>query len=235
MNTQLPKLNRQTQARLLKIATHVGALLPLAVLFYDFWYYRLGADPVREAILRTGKPALILLLLSLTITPVMSVAGWKQLQPLRRPLGLYAFLYVCVHLAIFVGVDYELNLRLILDGLVNNPYVVVGFTAFLLLIPLAVTSTKASMRRLGKNWKRLHKLAYVVGILAIWHFLWLAKDNGEALIYAGILAFLFLLRFQPIRQPLIRWRRTLQNRRQHSAASAPASKVAAVQTKTKPG
>lgn len=219
MNTLLPKLDRHAQARLLRIATHAGALLPLALLFYDFWYYRLGADPVREAILRTGKPALILLLLSLTITPLMSLAGWKQLQPLRRPLGLYAFLYVCVHLAIFVGVDYELNLRLILDGLVNNPYVVVGFTAFLLLIPLAVTSTKASMRRLGKNWKRLHKLVYAVGILAIWHFLWLAKDNGEALIYAGILAFLFLLRFQPIRQPLMRWRRALQNRRRRPAAS----------------
>ncbi len=234
MSTLLPQLNRQTQARLLKAATHGGALLPLAVLFYDFWYYRLGADPVREAILRTGKPALILLLLSLTITPLMSVAGWKQLQPLRRPLGLYAFLYVCVHLGIFVVVDYELKLRLILDGIVNNPYVVVGFTAFLLLIPLAATSTKASMRRLGKNWKRLHKLVYLVGILAIWHFLWLAKDNGEALIYAGILAFLFLLRFQPVRQPLIRWRRSLQNRRQRPTARTPASQLASVPAKTEP-
>lgn len=233
MMTLLLKLDRQKQARLLKIATHAGALLPLAVLFYDFWYYRLGADPVREAILRTGKPALILLLLSLTITPLMSVAGWKQLQPLRRPLGLYAFLYVCLHLAIFAGIDYALNLRLILDGIVNNPYVVVGFTAFLLLIPLAATSTKASMRRLGKNWKRLHKLTYLIGILAIWHFLWLVKDNGEALIYAGILAFLFLLRFQPIRQPLIRWRRNLQNRRQRPAANAPARKRASVQPETK--
>ena len=216
MSKLLSKLDRKTQARLLKVATHVGSLLPLALLFYDFWFYRLGADPVREAILRTGKPALTLLLLSLAVTPFMSILGWKQLQPLRRLLGLYAFLYVCLHLGIFAGIDYAFNLRLLLDGIVNNPYVVVGFTAFLLLIPLAATSTKASMRRLGKNWKRLHKLVYLVGILAIWHFLWLVKDNAEALIYAGILALLFLLRFQLIRQPLIRWRRSLQNRRQPS-------------------
>lgn len=219
--------DRKTQARWLQRLTHVGALLPLAVLFYDYWYYRLGADPVRAAILRTGKTALILLLLSLAITPLTSVAGWKQLQPLRRPLGLYAFLYVCVHLTIFAAIDYELDLRLILTGIVDNPYVVVGFVAFLLLIPLALTSTKGSMRRLGRNWKRLHKLVYLVAILALWHFFWLVKDYGQPLVFAGILALLFLLRFQPIRQPLLRWRRGRQNRR-----AAPPRKPSSVRVET---
>ncbi len=210
---KLVKLDRRGRARLLLWATHLGSLLPLVWLFLDFWYYRLGADPVREAILRTGKVALVLLFLTLAITPLSIVLGWKALQPTRRWLGLYTFLYVTVHLGIFVGVDYALDLRLVVAGIVDNPYIVVGFTAFVLLIPLALTSTKGAMRRLGRNWKRLHWLIYPIGILAVWHYIWLTKDNTTPFQYAGMLAVLLALRLKPVRRAVAGWRQRVRNRR----------------------
>lgn len=204
------KVEQRTLRHALRIATHVGAWLPIAWLIWQFQQDLLGVDPVREIILRTGKTTLILLILSLAVTPLNSLFGWKQLIPLRRPLGLYAFMYVSLHLAAFAWLDYGLNWAFIVDGIVEQRYVLVGFAAYLLLIPLAATSTKWAMRRLGKNWKRLHKLVYVIGVLGIIHFTWLVKNvYTRPILYGSVMALLLLARVGPVRRRLWRWRRWL--------------------------
>src|SRR5262245_14108774 len=161
----------------LRVAIHIGAWIPLAVLIWDFMHNQLTVNPIQEATYRTGKTALILLLLALACTPLNTLLGLKQVLPLRRPLGLYAFMYVCIHLVIFAIIDYGLDVDLIKEAIVEKRYVLVGFTAFLLLVPLAITSTKGWMRRLGKRWKKLHRLVYLVASLAVIHFVWLVKAD----------------------------------------------------------
>ncbi len=204
----MKKLDKQTLSQLLRLTTHVGALIPFAVMWWDYQNNQLGADPVRELTLRTGLSTLILLILSLACTPASTYLGWKQVIPLRRTLGLYAFLYVCLHFLIFVWLDYAWELKWIIPAVLEQRYVVVGFAAFLLLIPLAITSNQWSQRKLGKKWKTLHKTTYLVIILAALHFLWLGKDafNAPAR-YAAIIALLLLLRVTPIKQRLLGWQR----------------------------
>jgi sulfoxide reductase heme-binding subunit YedZ len=205
---QTRRLNNRTMIRLLKIVTHLGALIPLVLLFWDYRQGQLGVDPIRAITLRTGKITLILLMLSLAVTPVNIILGWKQLLPLRRLMGLYAFLYVSLHLLSFVGLDYVFNWLFIVDGIVEQRYVLVGFAAFLLMLPLALTSNRWSMRRMGKRWKRMHQLVYIVGVLAVIHFLWLVKNvYTEPLIYAAILLVLLLTRIKTIKLRVLRWRR----------------------------
>jgi sulfoxide reductase heme-binding subunit YedZ len=204
--------SRKKTARLLTWLTHIGALVPLGVLLWEFQTNNLGADPVREILFHTGTSALVLLVMSLAVTPVTIVFGWKQVIPLRRPLGLYAFLYVCLHLLTFLWLDYAFDLAFIIDGIVEQKFVLVGFAAFLLLIPLAVTSTKGWQRRMGKRWKKLHKLSYLIIILALIHFIWLVKNVYiEPGIYTGVVALLFLVRWNPLKQKLLRWQRQLRN------------------------
>ena len=199
---------------LLRIATHIGALLPLALLFWDWWNWRL-VDPIREATLRTGKPAIILLMLSLAITPLDIIFGLKRLLPLRRTVGLYAFFYVCLHFILFVGVDYRLNPTLIRDGLLEKRFALAGLAAFILLIPLAATSNQWAMRKLRKNWKRLHQIVYAIGVLAVVHYFWLVKTGAYAqpILFTAILAVLLLVRVKPIRQRIVRYRQSLTRRR----------------------
>lgn len=211
--TKTNRWNRKKTGRLLTWLTHIGALVPLAILLWEFQTNNLGVDPVREILFHTGTTALVLLILSLAVTPVTIVFGWKQVIPLRRPLGLYVFLYVSLHLLTFVWLDYAFDLAFLIDGIVEQRYVLVGFTAFLLLIPLAITSTKGWQRRLGKRWKKLHKLSYVIIILALVHFVWLVKNVYiEPGIYAGIVALLFLTRWTPVKQKLLRWQRKMRSR-----------------------
>jgi sulfoxide reductase heme-binding subunit YedZ len=187
----------------LQIAIHVGALLPLIVLIWDFSQHNLTVNPIQEATFRTGKTALTLLILSLACTPVNMLLGWKRVIAWRRPLGLYAFMYAALHLLIFVAVDYGLDWGLISEAVLEKRYVVAGFTAFLLLLPLAMTSTKGSMRRLGKRWKVLHRLVYVAAVLAIIHFVWLVKaDIREPLMYGAVVALLLVLRLPPVRRTI---------------------------------
>jgi sulfoxide reductase heme-binding subunit YedZ len=206
ISTRKRKTNKKTIGRWLKVITHIGALLPLAWLLWHYFQNDLGTDPVRTIILKTGITTLTLLMLSLAVTPLNKLFGWKQIIPLRKLLGLYAFLYVSLHLLTFVWLDYGLNLKFIWDGIAEQPYVVVGFTAFLLLIPLAATSTKWAMRRLGKNWKRLHKLVYLIGALGILHFYWLGKVHTRAIVYGSVMALLLLTRVGPVNRQLVRWR-----------------------------
>lgn len=212
-NSKTKRWDRKKTAKLLTWLTHIGALVPLGVLLWEFQTNSLGADPVREILFHTGTTALVLLVMSLAVTPVTIIFGWKQVIPLRRPLGLYAFLYVCLHLLTFVWLDYGFDVAFLIDGIVEQRFVLVGFAAFLLLVPLAITSTKGWQRRLGKRWKKLHKLSYLIIILALIHFVWLVKNVYiEPGIYAAIVALLFLTRWSPVKQKLLRWQRGFRNK-----------------------
>jgi sulfoxide reductase heme-binding subunit YedZ len=193
---------RKLKARWLQILTHVAALLPLALLAWDYWQGRLIIDPVGVITTRTGKTALILLILSLACTPINIIFGFKQVMRVRRALGLYAFVYAGLHFLTFVGLDYGFDLDLIGLGILDQRYVLVGFAAGLLLLPLAITSTKDWQKRLGKNWKRLHRLVYLAGILAIVHFMWLVKDIREPLRYGAVVALLLLVRIPGIERAM---------------------------------
>jgi sulfoxide reductase heme-binding subunit YedZ len=195
-----------------QILTHVGALLPLAWLVWEIWQGQLIIDPVKEITTRTGKTALILLILSLACSPVNTIFGFKQALRLRRPLGLYAFLYVGLHFLTFVGLDYGFDLDLIRQDILDQRYVLVGLTAGLLLLALAITSTKGWQKRLGKNWKRLHRLVYLASMVDIVHFVWLTKDIGEPLRYGGVVALLLMVRVPAIKRAISKARTQLKAR-----------------------
>lgn len=200
------------RTRWLRLLVHFSALVPLA---WIVWHYALGLfliDPVREITTLTGRTALILLMLMLACTPIGTVLGLKQVLRLRRPLGLYAFLYASVHFATFVWLDYRFDLGLLLEAVFAQRYVVVGFVSGLVLLVLASTSTRGWQKRLGKNWKRLHRLAYVAGILAVAHFAWLSKDLRVPLRYGAVLALLLILRIPRVRKALSGARHWLKNR-----------------------
>ena len=180
-----------------KTLVHLAALTPVAILawqFYEVWKTgndALGADPVAEIEHRLGLWALRLLMLTLAITPLRQLTGQAVLIRFRRMLGLYAFFYACLHFAAYLGLDLRGYWTQIFAEIVKRPYITVGFIAWLLLVPLALTSTKGWIKRLGRNWARLHKLVYAIGILAVLHFWWLVKsDIREPLLYASILAVL---------------------------------------------
>ena len=203
-----PRLSREGRRRLLRVAYHAVGLFPLAWLIFDFWFGLLGAEPIRAMILRTGKAAIIMLTLSLACTPVGYLFRWKEANLVRRPLGLYAFMYVCLHFLIFTWLDYALILPLIVEEIVVRRYALVGFTAFLLLIPLAVTSTKGWQKRLGKRWKTLHKVVYLIGVLAVVHYIWLVKNAyTQPLIFAAAVGLLLLLRVPAVKQAILRARK----------------------------
>jgi sulfoxide reductase heme-binding subunit YedZ len=155
----------------------------------------LGADPVKTMQVTTGLACIILLLVTLAITPARQLTHFSELIRLRRLLGLFAFFYALVHALIYFVFDQSLSLTLILDDTVEHPRIAVGFVAFLLLIPLAVTSTKGWIRRLGKRWATLHKLIYVATGLALLHYLMVQKlDIRVGLVYVAAFAVLMILR-----------------------------------------
>jgi sulfoxide reductase heme-binding subunit YedZ len=191
-----------------QIAAHIAALIPLALLIWDFWQGNLGPDIIREATLRTGKAALILLVASLACTPIHLIFKFKPVLKLRRPLGLYSFLYASIHFAIFIGVDYFFDLALIKDALLEKRYALAGLAAGIILLTLALTSTIGWQRRLKKNWKKLHRLVYVAGIFVALHFIWLVKQGVvEPWIWAIVIALLLLLRYKPIKQFVLAYTR----------------------------
>ena len=149
----------------------------------------LGADPVRRVLGIFGHSALNLLLITLSVTPLRLLTGNAQLLRLRRMLGVFAFSYALLHFLTYVGPFQAFSWSAIVKDLVKRPYITIGFTALLLLLPLAITSTNAMMRRLKRRWQSLHRLVYPIAILGVWHYWWqVKKDIREPLVYVGILA-----------------------------------------------
>ena len=167
------------------------SLLPLVWLCWLAWQDRLGANPVETLSHRTGDWSLRFLLLTLAVTPLRRLSGWNWLLKFRRMLGLFAFFYVCLHLGVYLIFDQFFDPSAILEDIAKRPYITVGFAGFLLLIPLAVTSTNGMIKRLGRNWQRLHRLVYLIAVLGVVHYWWLVKaDISEPLLYAGLLTML---------------------------------------------
>ncbi len=193
----------QRSIRVLKVLLFAVCLIPLGKLALETFGVAgmsLGANPIEELLHRLGIWGLNFLLITLAVTPLRRLSGWNWLIRFRRMLGLFAFFYVLTHFLVYAGLDQRFDIRAIFEDVAERPYTTIGFTALLLLIPLAVTSTNAMMRRLGRRWQKLHRLVYPIAILGVWHFYWQVKlDTLEALVYAAILALLLGFR--------IRWRR----------------------------
>ncbi len=201
----------------LKSIVWILCLLPLAMLAYRAATGDLTANPISFLTNWLGQWTFRLLLVSLALTPLRVLFGISWQISLRRLLGLFAFFYACLHFSVWILVDHFFNWDQMAADIVKRRYITVGMLALTLLVPLAVTSTKGMVKRLGGvNWRRLHRLVYVIGVLAALHFLWLAKKGRtDQYLYAAILAMLLSIRA---------WdaiRRTLRKRRQAHAAGAP--------------
>ncbi len=183
---------------MLKPLVFVACALPLVALVIDAFTDGLGVNPVETITHATGDWTLRLLLLTLAMTPLRGLTGWAWPVRLRRMLGLYSFFYAVLHLFTYLWLDQFFDWGAIVHDIAKRPFITVGMLAFVLLIPLAATSTQAMMRRLGRQWKRLHRLVYVIGIAGVLHYLWLVKaDVREPLIYGAPLAVLLLYRVLP--------------------------------------
>jgi sulfoxide reductase heme-binding subunit YedZ len=183
----------------LQLAAHAAAWIPLGVLVILFFTNRLTFNPIQVATQRTGDIAMLLLGLSLACTPIYTLFKYPAVLKLRRPLGLYAFLYAAIHFFIFSTLDYGLNLALIWQTIAEKPFILLGMTSGLVLLSLAVTSIKWFVRRMGKQWKYLHRLVYLTGLLVVIHFGLARKGNllnlrGDILqpLLAGLLLLILL-------------------------------------------
>jgi len=178
----------------LKALVFFACLLPLGKLALELFGVAgmsLGANPVEELIHRFGIWGLNFLLLTLAVTPLRRLTGRNWLIRFRRMLGLFAFFYVLMHFLSYAGIDQRFDLSAIFEDVIERPFITIGVTALLLLIPLAVTSTNGMMKRLGGRWQKLHRLVYLIAILGVWHFYWQVKlDILEPLVYLAILAVL---------------------------------------------
>ena len=207
---------------LLQLVVHLAGWLPLLWLIYQFATNQLTANPIQALEQQTGVRALQFLVASLACTPLSRVLGWTELIQRRKALGNYGFLYAAVHAATFIALDYGLQLKIALREIISRPALVLGMAAFGLLLPLAVTSFKYWMKRLGKSWKTLHRLVYVISPLVVLHFLLVRKSNilqmsgdiDQPLLYGSMVLLLLILRLRPVAQPLIHFRKWLQNVRQ---------------------
>lgn len=227
MGTTVESIQHDIRKHWLWLLANIGALVPLVWLGWDLLQGNLSVNPISDIINRTGKAALVMLFLSLACTPANILFGFSRALTVRKTLGLYAFFYASFHFLNFIGLDYGFNLRMIFgDALLEKRYILVGLAALLILIPLAITSTRGWMKRLGRNWKRLHQLVYLAGVLAVLHFLWLSKaaERWEPLTYAAILTLLLVVRVPPVRHFWV----SLRQRR------APAQQRASRQRKARP-
>ena len=174
---------------MLKLGVFGACLIPLAVLAGQALTHKLGANPIDEITNQTGIWTLRLLLITLAVTPARRLTGWNRLIQLRRMLGLFAFFYGSLHLLTYIWLDQFFAVEEIIADVMERPFITVGFASFVLLLPLAVTSTTAMIKRLGgKWWLRLHRLVYAIAIGGVVHYLWLVKaDIRQPLIYGGIL------------------------------------------------
>jgi methionine sulfoxide reductase heme-binding subunit len=204
----------------LQIIVHIAGWIPLAQIAYDFFTRHLTANPIQAIEQRTGLQALTFLLFSLACTPLASISGWRELTLRRRALGNYGFLYAALHVFTFFVIDYGLNLAAVWRDVWNKSYIIIGALAFLMLLPLAITSFTYWMKRLGKTWKRLHKLVYIISPLVVLHFLLVVKGSlaqlqgnlAQPLLYGGIAAILLILRISKVKIALINLRNQIKAR-----------------------
>jgi sulfoxide reductase heme-binding subunit YedZ len=203
----LPK--RGTPLRWLNPGVILGALAPLAWILIRGAQDGLGANPIAEVMNELGLTALVLLVASLACTPARLLLSWTWPTRIRRDLGLLAFFYVVLHFLTYLVLDQVVDLRAIAADIAKRPFITVGFSAFVLLVPLALTSTKASIRRIGyRRWQRLHQLAYVAGVLAVVHFFWRVKiDVSQPILYGLVLAALL-----GVRLAVWQWQRSSKRR-----------------------
>jgi methionine sulfoxide reductase heme-binding subunit len=181
---------------LLKIGVFGACLMPLAVLAGQALTHNLGANPIDEITDQTGIWTLRMLLITLAVTPARRLTGWNRLIQLRRMLGLFAFFYGSLHFVTYIWLDQFFAVEEIIADVMERPFITVGFASFVLLIPLALTSTTAMIKRLGgKWWQRLHRLVYAIAIGGVVHYLWLVKaDIQQPLLYGSILGALLVYR-----------------------------------------
>ncbi len=198
----------------LQILVHLYAWSAIAHLMFDFALGNLSPNPIQDLEQRTGRHAITLLVLSLLCTPLDSLLGWKEPLERRRALGLYAFLYAALHMLIYLDLDYALAWSRLLQNVIEKPFVLVGAVTFLLLVPLAVTSFDVWKRRLKKNWKRLHRLVYLIAPLAVLHyglskkgdFLQLQGDVTRPLVYGLLVLILLIVRVPAVRRMFVSFR-----------------------------
>ena len=170
-------------------------LIPLLQLLYGSFTDNLGTNPVETLTHETGKWGLICLILSLCATPIKNITGWKYVMRMRRMLGLFCFFYVLLHFLIYWLFDQSLSFKYVWEDIKDRPYITLGVSGFILLIPLAITSTQRMQRRLGKRWISLHKLTYLVAILALAHYVWLIRaDYAEVIWYSVVIIILLVYR-----------------------------------------
>jgi sulfoxide reductase heme-binding subunit YedZ len=194
----------------LQIAMHLYAWSAIILLIFDFAMGNVSPNPIQDLEQRTGRHALVLLVLSLLCTPLNTIFKWSEPLKRRRALGLYAFMYATIHVIIFADLDFGLAWSTLVQEVVTKPRLVVGTLAFLLLIPLAVTSFDIWKKRLKKNWKRLHQVVYFIAPLVVLHYLWSKKGDilslqGEILkplIYGLVIAIFLIVRIPPVRKAL---------------------------------
>jgi sulfoxide reductase heme-binding subunit YedZ len=182
-------------SRFLKPIVFLAALIPLARLGWKAYNGALGANPIQVITFSTGTWTLVFLLATLAITPVRKLTGQYWLIQYRRMLGLIAFSYGCLHFTTYIWLDQFFDLHNIYKDVYKRPFITAGFTAFVLMIPLAATSTQWAIRKLGKRWQRLHRFIYISALAGVVHYIWLVKkDVRRPFIYAGVLAILLLYR-----------------------------------------
>src|SRR3954454_21299703 len=191
-----------------KIAIFLAALAPLGWIAWEFFHDRLGANPIRELEIQTGLWTLRFLAITLSITPFRRVSGWNGVAKYRRMLGLFTFFYACVHLSMWAGVDWFFAWGDMWQEIVKHKYILIGMLTWLILLPLAITSTRGWVKRLGKRWVRLHRLVYVAAVTGTIHYLWaVKKDTFFPLVYLAVFALLLAFRVISARRKSIPARR----------------------------
>jgi len=186
----------RARRRLVALLIFAASLVPLLLVGADALRGRLGANPIEAILNRFGYWTLVFVLLALVPTPLQRLSGWTWIAPHRRMIGLFAFFYACLHVATYVGIDQFFDWRAIVADVVKRKFITIGMLAFALLVPLALTSTDGSVRRLGyARWKRLHRLVYAAAVCGVVHFIWRVKaDLREPLLFAAALAALLAVR-----------------------------------------
>ncbi len=186
-----------------RLAAHIAALIPLGVLAWELATTQFIVSPVKEVTIRTGRLGITFLLLSLACTPVATVTGFSRLLHARRPLGLWALAFVVLHVLAFAGWDYRFDPVLLRIGIFEQPFVLVGLSAFLILLALGVTSFAGLQKSMGRSWRWLQRTVYLAGVLDVWHVLWIKKNAREAWRLPVILAVLLLFRLPPVQRLIV--------------------------------